>query len=51
LLEITALPQSPLEKIEKLEPLRAIENGYGILVGKVKHTCDGIDTPAVHRNS
>jgi 3-deoxy-manno-octulosonate cytidylyltransferase (CMP-KDO synthetase) len=45
LLEITALPQTPLEKIEKLEQLRAIENGYEILVGKVKHTCDGIDTP------
>ena len=45
LLEITALPQSPLEKIEKLEQLRVIENGYAILVGKVKHTCDGIDTP------
>jgi len=45
LLKITALPQTPLEKIEKLEQLRAIENGYPILVGKVKHTCDGIDTP------
>ena len=45
LLEITALPQTPLEKIEKLEQLRAIENGFGILVGKVEHTCDGIDTP------
>jgi len=45
LLKITSLPQSPLEKIEKLEQLRAIENGYGILVGKVQHTCDGIDTP------
>jgi 3-deoxy-manno-octulosonate cytidylyltransferase (CMP-KDO synthetase) len=43
--EITNLPQTPLEKTEKLEQLRAIENGYGILVGKVKHTCDGIDTP------
>ena len=51
--EITSLPQSPLEKIEKLEQLRAIEtcpehrrrNGYNILVGKVRHTCDGIDTP------
>ena len=43
--EITALPQTPLEKTEKLEQLRAIENGYSILVGKVKHTCDGIDTP------
>jgi len=45
LLKITALPQTPLEKIEKLEQLRAIENGYKILVGKVEHTCDGIDTP------
>jgi 3-deoxy-manno-octulosonate cytidylyltransferase (CMP-KDO synthetase) len=45
LLRITALPQTPLEKIEKLEQLRAIENGFDILIGKVKHTCDGIDTP------
>ncbi|MHC4583045.1 MAG: 3-deoxy-manno-octulosonate cytidylyltransferase [Planctomycetota bacterium] len=45
LLKITKLPQTPLEKIEKLEQLRVIENGYKILVGKVKHTCDGIDTP------
>ena len=56
LLKITALPQTPLEKIEKLEQLRAIENGFGILVGKVKHTCDGIDTPEqyaefVHRHN
>lgn len=45
LLGITALPQTPLEKIEKLEQLRAIENGFVILVGKVEHTCEGIDTP------
>jgi 3-deoxy-manno-octulosonate cytidylyltransferase (CMP-KDO synthetase) len=45
LLKITSLPQTPLEKIEKLEQLRALENGFGILVGRVKHTCDGIDTP------
>jgi 3-deoxy-manno-octulosonate cytidylyltransferase (CMP-KDO synthetase) len=45
LLKITALPQTPLEKIEKLEQLRAIENGFNILVGKVQHICDGIDTP------
>ncbi len=45
LLQITSLPQTPLENIEKLEQLRAIENGYSILVGKVEHTCDGIDTP------
>jgi len=45
LLKITALPQTSLEKIEKLEQLRAIENGFPILVGKVEHTCDGVDTP------
>ena len=45
LLKITTLPQTPREKTEKLEQLRAIENGFGILVGKVEHTCDGIDTP------
>ncbi len=45
LLKVTALPQTPLEKIEKLEQLRAIENGFGILVAKVEHVCSGIDTP------
>jgi 3-deoxy-manno-octulosonate cytidylyltransferase (CMP-KDO synthetase) len=45
LLELTSLSPSPLEKIEKLEQLRAIENGHSILVGQVEHPCDGIDTP------
>ncbi len=45
LLTITALSQTPLEKLEKLEQLRALENGYTILVGQVEHTCEGIDTP------
>lgn len=45
LLTITSLPQTPLEKFEKLEQLRVIEHGYTILVGKVEHTCEGIDTP------
>jgi 3-deoxy-manno-octulosonate cytidylyltransferase (CMP-KDO synthetase) len=45
LLKYTTLSQTPLEKIEKLEQLRALENGYSILAGKVQHTCDGIDTP------
>jgi len=44
LLKITALPQSSLEKIEMLEQLRAIENGFTILVGKTRHVCEGIDT-------
>lgn len=45
LMEITKLPQTRLEKIEKLEQLRVIEHGFSILVGKVRHTADGIDTP------
>ncbi|MHC4574880.1 MAG: 3-deoxy-manno-octulosonate cytidylyltransferase [Planctomycetota bacterium] len=45
LLKVTALPQTALEKTEKLEQLRAVENGFPILVGKAEHTCDGIDTP------
>ena len=45
LLKITKLPQTTLEKIEKLEQLRVIENGFSILITKVEHTCDGIDTP------
>jgi len=45
LMKFTTLKQSSLEKTEKLEQLRAIENGYSILIGKVTHTCDGIDTP------
>jgi 3-deoxy-manno-octulosonate cytidylyltransferase (CMP-KDO synthetase) len=45
LLELTGLPQTPLEKIERLEQLRAIENGYTILVGQVEYTSQGIDTP------
>ena len=45
LLEITALPPTPLEQIEKLEQLRALENGYPILVGTVEHIAEGIDTP------
>lgn len=40
----TKLPQTPLEKIEKLEQLRAIENGYKILTTRVMNTHDGIDT-------
>ena len=45
LLKITKCPQSSLEKLEKLEQLRAVESGFDILVGKVEHFCDGIDTP------
>jgi 3-deoxy-manno-octulosonate cytidylyltransferase (CMP-KDO synthetase) len=45
LLELTTLPQTPLEKLEKLEQLRVIENGFAIAVGIVEDTSEGIDTP------
>jgi 3-deoxy-manno-octulosonate cytidylyltransferase (CMP-KDO synthetase) len=41
----TTLKQTPLEKTEKLEQLRVIENGFAIMVGIVKQVADGIDTP------
>jgi 3-deoxy-manno-octulosonate cytidylyltransferase (CMP-KDO synthetase) len=45
LLELSRLPPSPLEQAEKLEQLRALENGMVIAVADVKHTAVGIDTP------
>ena len=42
---LTSLPQGDLEQTERLEQLRVLENGYRIIVGKVEHFCDGIDTP------
>jgi 3-deoxy-manno-octulosonate cytidylyltransferase (CMP-KDO synthetase) len=40
------LPKSPLEKIEKLEQLRAIDNGYKIWLHESKSNSMGIDTYA-----
>lgn len=45
LLELTQRSPSPLEKLEKLEQLRALESGAVIRVGTVNHTAAGIDTP------
>lgn len=45
LLEITQLPQSPLELAESLEQLRWLENGYRIRVGLTNIETVGIDTP------
>jgi 3-deoxy-manno-octulosonate cytidylyltransferase (CMP-KDO synthetase) len=44
LMEITALAQTPLEKCESLEQLRALENGYKIITSVVEHYAEGIDT-------
>ena len=43
--QITALPQSALEKAESLEQLRWLENGYTIKVGVTGVETIGIDTP------
>ena len=45
LAEVTHLPQSALEKVESLEQLRWLENGYHIRVGLTDVETVGIDTP------
>ena len=45
LLEYTNMPQTPLEKTELLEQLRAIENGYKIRVNQTHHRTLEINTP------
>ncbi len=39
------MEQTVLEKIEDLEQLRALENGYRIKVVITKHDSIGVDTP------
>ena len=39
-----SLPPSPLERVEQLEQMRALEAGMSILVGEVDHASRGIDT-------
>lgn len=43
--EITSLSSSSLEKIESLEQLRWLENGYKIKIGVTEYESFGIDTP------
>ena len=43
--QLIQLPESDLEKSEKLEQLRWIENGYAIYVAECKYEGIGIDTP------
>lgn len=45
LLEYTKLDQTALELAESLEQLRALENGYEIMVGITAHPGPGIDVP------
>ncbi len=49
LLRLAEMPQSELEKIEKLEQLRVLEAGHSILVGVVDEPTFGIDTPEDYR--
>ncbi|MBI4863784.1 MAG: 3-deoxy-manno-octulosonate cytidylyltransferase [Candidatus Riflebacteria bacterium] len=45
LLEFARIPPSPLEETERLEQLRALENGHEILVVPVEYDGQGVDTP------
>jgi 3-deoxy-manno-octulosonate cytidylyltransferase (CMP-KDO synthetase) len=46
LLRLVSFPVSPLERAEKLEQLRALENGIAIAVVKVRYDSVGVDVPA-----
>lgn len=45
LLRLVRYPASPLERAEKLEQLRALENGIPIAVATVEYESIGVDTP------
>jgi 3-deoxy-manno-octulosonate cytidylyltransferase (CMP-KDO synthetase) len=45
LLELAALPQSPLEVAESLEQLRALEHGIRIKAVETRYDSIGVDTP------
>jgi 3-deoxy-manno-octulosonate cytidylyltransferase (CMP-KDO synthetase) len=45
LLRLVKFPVSPLEKAEKLEQLRALENGIQIAVVQVAFDSVGVDAP------
>lgn len=45
LLQYSQLPVGPLERAERLEQLRAMENGYRIRVTETEYESLGVDTP------
>ncbi len=45
LIRFGELDPSPLEKREKLEQLRLLEDGIDIYVTETRHTCHGVDSP------
>ncbi|HSF16736.1 MAG TPA: 3-deoxy-manno-octulosonate cytidylyltransferase [Vicinamibacteria bacterium] len=46
LLDLAALPPTPLEELERLEQLRALENGMPIRVGETEYESMAVDTEA-----
>jgi len=45
LLRYARMPQTPLEKLEKLEQMRVLENGYKIAVIDTEYEAIGVDVP------
>ena len=45
LLTLASLPRTPLERIESLEQLRALEHGYRVRVVETSYTSVSVDTP------
>jgi 3-deoxy-manno-octulosonate cytidylyltransferase (CMP-KDO synthetase) len=45
LLKFATLPQTPLERTESLEQLRALEHGYRIQTVETRYDSIGVDTP------
>ncbi len=45
LLSYSDLPVGPLERAERLEQLRALENGFPIRVAETEYESLGVDTP------
>ena len=46
LLRYPQLPKTPLEVLENLEQLRALEHGVPLQVAETECACHGVDTPA-----
>ncbi len=46
LLRLASLPQTPFERAERLEQLRALEHGFEIAAASVSHPALAVDTPA-----
>lgn len=45
LLNYPAMPKTPLEALENLEQLRAVESGVKLYVAETEFSCHGVDTP------